>query len=407
MAESHLNGAAQQSWLDRLEQEHANLRLALAWGVAQAPEQALHLSGALGRFWHIRGYYQEGSESLTAVLELNPLPTNGRAKALMWAGTLQGSQGEQAWRLCQESLHLYQKLDNKVGTAQALAQLGGLAHSLSDGALAAQHFAESLSLWRELGNKAEIARALTNCAQIAREYLADYSLAENYLKESLGLSRELNNTLEMAYALNGLAGLASLQGNYPQEAALLRQSLQLLQPLGVKSSLSWIHCGLGENAWYQGHHALAYSHYQTSLTLFQELGSRRGTAIVLYLLGQLAHHQGNLAEAVTHYRQSLQISHAVSFPNIIIRSLAGLGGVALQQGHLRQATRLLSAVYAQLAQLPPFLTPADRAEYDEYVQTARQQLGETFATLWSASMGRANQSLRYDIMSGRPHLHVP
>src|SRR5262249_12317049 len=57
-AESNLQGPEQATWLDRLETEHDNLRAALGWcriGEAGA-EMRLRLSGALWRFWQIRGH---------------------------------------------------------------------------------------------------------------------------------------------------------------------------------------------------------------------------------------------------------------------------------------------------------------------------------------------------------------
>lgn len=382
-AEPQLNAAEQQTWLNQLEREQANFRVALSWGLINSPKEALRLAGALGLFWHLRGYPQEGGEWMMVVLNRNPDPSHDRAKALMWAGTLLASQGEAALQLCQESLLSFQNLEDEAGIAQALAHMGSVAHNLSNNALATQLFTESLTRWRELGNKAETARALTNCAQMARDYLEDYPVAESYLIESLTLSRELNNALEIAYALNGLATLASLQGNYQQEAALYAQSLQLFQQLGVKSSIAWVHCALGENARYQQNFTLAHIHYQTSLSLFQELGSQRGMAVVIYLSGQLAHHQGDLVQANAYYQQSFRLSQSTAFPQIVARSLAGLGGIALQRKNPSQAARLLGMAYSQLEKLPVFLTPTDRAEYDEYVQIAQQQLGEAFAASWA------------------------
>src|SRR5207244_11352964 len=55
-AEPELGGQQQAVWLERLEQEHDNLRGALQWGLGPGDNEhrrviALRLVGALGRFW--------------------------------------------------------------------------------------------------------------------------------------------------------------------------------------------------------------------------------------------------------------------------------------------------------------------------------------------------------------------
>ena len=51
--------------LDRIEQDHDNLRAAIAWAIETgAADMAMRLGSALWRFWQMRGYLQEGLERL-------------------------------------------------------------------------------------------------------------------------------------------------------------------------------------------------------------------------------------------------------------------------------------------------------------------------------------------------------
>src|SRR5438067_1748320 len=60
------------AWLDRLEQEHDNLRAALEWSAGSNGEAGLRLSRALHWFWHIRDHFTEGYRRLELALAASP-----------------------------------------------------------------------------------------------------------------------------------------------------------------------------------------------------------------------------------------------------------------------------------------------------------------------------------------------
>ena len=71
-AEPMLWGAEDAAWLDRLEQEHDNMRAALSWAIEhEEATLALRVGGALRWFWYMEGYYGEGRRWLEAALGKN------------------------------------------------------------------------------------------------------------------------------------------------------------------------------------------------------------------------------------------------------------------------------------------------------------------------------------------------
>jgi non-specific serine/threonine protein kinase len=96
-AEPELTRAGQVIWLNRLQQEHANLRVALEWCLAspERGEQSVELAAALFYFWMKRGYFREGQESLERALSAGGnTPSALRAKALMSLGSMTFFQGD-------------------------------------------------------------------------------------------------------------------------------------------------------------------------------------------------------------------------------------------------------------------------------------------------------------------------
>ena len=98
MAEPNLKGRAQVVWLQRLEQEHDNLRAALRWylaGDAAASAAGLQMAASLGLFWTMAGYLAEGMRWLTeAMARAGDASSAVRAKAHFALGSLIQAQGD-------------------------------------------------------------------------------------------------------------------------------------------------------------------------------------------------------------------------------------------------------------------------------------------------------------------------
>ena len=120
-AEPYLRSAEQAAWLDRLDTELDNLRLALEWSLARRVEEGLRLAAALFWFWHIRGHAREGGEWLVQLLAAGQWPPEQtispnrrltRARALITAGFLLQfqSQPELAPPMLEEAVALLRGL---------------------------------------------------------------------------------------------------------------------------------------------------------------------------------------------------------------------------------------------------------------------------------------------------------
>jgi non-specific serine/threonine protein kinase len=226
-----------------LKHEQDNLRAALDWA-REHREVALGLrmAGALAGFWWVNGYPREGSawlDPLLALAEGAEVPTAVRAKALHGAAVLANAQGEYARSkaLLKQSAALFRESGDVLGTARALASLGGTAYDEGDLDGAMGLWKESLRLAREAGDPGEVAESL-GCLGEAAYHLGDLEGAERCLDEASAIARQAGRTDIEAWELGGLANVARRQGDLARATALQRRALAMQTTLGDRRQIA-------------------------------------------------------------------------------------------------------------------------------------------------------------------------
>jgi predicted ATPase len=168
-AEPHLTRTDQLPWLDRCEQERANLRRALRWTIdAGEASLGLRLATALWRFWHQRGPMWEGRQVLDDLLALPGASDLVRARALGAAGGLAWWSGDYPTmrRHFEEALPLAERSGDPRIVMDALYDLGFalLWGTVLAGGIDVERvertFERSLALAEELGDRRGMGRAL-------------------------------------------------------------------------------------------------------------------------------------------------------------------------------------------------------------------------------------------------------
>ncbi len=196
-AQSMLQGPDQADWLARLETEHDNCRVALAWSMAGGSiELGLQLAADLWLFWYLRGYLSEGRRYLSQLLA-----TEATAAA---APEVRGP---------------------------ATKALGALAYYQGDYATARAAWEESLGICQSLGDEAGAAKLLNNLGTLLRT-LGDYAGAQAYLDQCLDLMQAQGDQVGEAGVLHNLALVAYEEGRLTEAHELIDRCLQLERVIG-------------------------------------------------------------------------------------------------------------------------------------------------------------------------------
>ncbi|PZS02643.1 MAG: hypothetical protein DLM69_03855 [Candidatus Chloroheliales bacterium] len=345
-AEPELRGTQQPLWLARLEAEHDNISAALGWLIEHKAEAGLRISGALWRFWYMRGHISVGRKWLEAALaQSDPAPTLLRAKALNGAAAMADQQGDNA-------------------------------------AARAMHKA-NLAIRQVLKDNKGIAQTLTNLANATLDS-GDYETARSLYEQSLAIYRELNERWGMAMVLSNLENLTYIQGGYGASDAYYAESMTISRELGEKWLIAQLLIRKGEKVRREGSYATARALLEESLSIKRALEDKLGVALAIAGLGHVARDEGDYYTARSLFAQALTTKWELGDKRRIVHSLEDFASLAAAQHQAERAVRLLAVATMLRERLGTPPLPYERDEHTHVLAAARNQLGETdFMVAWA------------------------
>jgi predicted ATPase/transcriptional regulator with XRE-family HTH domain len=324
-SERGLRGAAQQTWLQRLESEHDNFRTALRWTLdADRVEPGLRIAGGLWYFWWLCGY-----------------PSEGRA----WCA-----------QLLAKSPHGVQDLVQ----ARALVGAAWLAYTQSDYEAATQLALDAVSTAGEQeGSKRIRGLSLNTLAMVAMDR-ANYDRANQLLDQVLTLRRELNDRTGIGVCLNNLGLVANLQHESARALELLQNSATVFNDDGDVRNTGLALVNLGRVYFDMGDLDRASRTWTESLQLAAQLGGTlreestfqgiEGLAEIAAARGQ-AVRAARLLGGVTELRRSAAVPRAArlrsAYDEAEVLTRRALGETAFADAQLGGAALPTEAVVAE------------------------------------------------------------
>jgi predicted ATPase/DNA-binding XRE family transcriptional regulator len=230
-AGAELWGPAQAGWLDRLQLERDNLRLALQRLLDKREfETFAHISFALWPFWWIRGYHGEALRWVTTALERgSKISTGGHARLLFTAGSLLAAAGRNQEVAAQldESIRLARDAGDHRTLSWALTQRGFVAVFTGQFDLAGLILDQAYTAGHEHGDPYATAMAAIGKAHTAIA-LGQIDAAERLLTDIELQTRKLGARWILAVALNTRGRAALMQGDPEHAEVPLREAAAIL-----------------------------------------------------------------------------------------------------------------------------------------------------------------------------------
>jgi predicted ATPase len=309
-AEPFLKGAEQPAWLQRLEDDHDNLRKALDWFFDHdEPELAVRLAAALWLFWYMHGHVTEARRWLRRALDDGSAePSATRAQVLDGAGYLANEQDEldEALVLLDASLLCAKEVGATSTAAVAAAHLCAV-RGRAGSPLAIDAGEEAVALAREAGDDYVVGIALNNLG-VRYSLLGDTERARAYFEESLEVRRRIGDVSRIALTVANLGWIALAQHDFDRAAPLFAEAAELAGRIGDKRHVRSALGGLGWVAYHEQRWEEADSCARESLQLSRELGMKRDYMDPMYCLAGTAAARRELARAARiaaaaeHYR---------------------------------------------------------------------------------------------------------
>ncbi len=349
-AEPELWSRASATWLDLLEADHDNFRVALRRTIGHGhAETSQRMGAALYRFWMLRGHLTEGLHWLEGALSWSSGATDGtRARALNAAGHLARALAnfDHAAGFYEQSLALHQQLSNERGAALAMNNLGVVAQFQQNHARAVELHQESLRLFRSVNDAAGTAVALFTLGTMA-QLRGDYDQAFQLCEESVAQFRQLGDYHGVASALNNLGNVARAS-NQPETAAAC---------------------------------------YQEAIALFRELGDRRELAAALRNLATAARDDGDNREAVSQARESLALYSELGDLGGVMACMAILVDDFAECSRDAIAVRLLGAIDTMRRRMDASPELTGGRDHDLSLAVLRQRMSpDSFTAAWEAGI---------------------
>ncbi len=277
-AQRGVRGPDQLEWLRRLDDEHDNLRSALAHAVAHDPESALRLAGNLVLPWWFRGRRQEIREWCEAALAAaGDQPSAGRAQVLACVGLVAEPgirPGADAATDLRDELLLAER---RLREALAFDETGGDEWAIANDCLL-------------------LLATLTRQASIGEQF--DAVEVDALRARALATFERLGDDYGMSVTMVTTAMLAIAQGDLDRAADQAAAAQAITRRTGELFASSRLEYVLGMLADLEGDPAAAYGHIERSLRLVDQLGVHQAVTAQARMLVPLAARMGDAGLAV-------------------------------------------------------------------------------------------------------------
>jgi predicted ATPase/DNA-binding SARP family transcriptional activator len=331
---------------ERLEEDHDNLRAALASAIRHHPPTGLRLACAIWWFWMARALFVEGSRWLDDALAAAPEPTPERARALLATGAIRVRRRStlNTVPLGEEALSITRGVCDRNAEARGLERLGVMGMGGYEWDAADRALTEGLELARELGDDV-VEVAVRHAQGVLAGCRGDNAEARELLEDCLRLLTEIPDSRGPLFWAMHISPVV-VPGPSGAPRSFFEDTFILFRSVQCRAGAGYTLCSIGEAWRAEGDYAAAGQAFHRALDLFRELSDEPGTSVALNALGNLARSTGEIDLGWERFEEALSIRRAMRDPRDIAMTLMGMAMLALSARDEPTGQRLMGEAQA-------------------------------------------------------------
>ncbi len=334
------------------------------------------------------GYYREQINLYSKLLgkrdqQIDALCLKNLGTAYRWLTDFKEAQNH-----LDQSLALFQRLEDKEKSAEILHELGLLQADNGKDLEALVYYAQALVTFREIKQYHSIASVLddiarvytnqNNYAEAEKIYFEIQKIYNDYLLEEKG-------KLSYAWTLYNFGRNLADQCKNLEAFQYTSEALDLFQKLEHQSGVAWSLYSLSILMLNLEKDSSAYNYIRDALDLFRKLKNKGGIALSCHILGRVAFRQRNYRLVRNCYEESMKIWYESKNLAGIAFALEGFARLAAVLAQPERAARLFGSAKVLRDKTQSLLPLADLPEYRDGIAIASASIGEpNFKAAWDS-----------------------
>lgn len=271
-----------------------------------------------------------------------------KAKALSQLAlyTMITGENEDSLQYAQQSIKLYEELNDEKGIADAKYCIAGVYYKTDNYHLALVYIIDALNIYKKDNDFFNISRCEKTLATIY-EYSGDIETAIKSLKNAIKAGKRIDNANLESNAYNNLSGLYIKEGKIDLAEKTIRKSIALKSETGDVRGMAFAVYGRAKVHLVKKEYDLAKAEFLESIRIHSEMGERLGLTMAYHKFAKLYFEIDEMAKAKEILSKCVDLCEQYNISIIRIKAYFLFYNICRREGDTTKALDYLES-YLQL-----------------------------------------------------------